>query len=73
MIVQEKIVESKHQKKQIAEVCFLIVVIFQIISFCGLTREAIQSGEEFPFSFGQGEEKLPQWEIKITSDCYEPW
>ena len=45
MIVQEKIVESKNQKKQIAEVCSPTVVFFLIISFCGLTREAIQSRE----------------------------
>ena len=28
MIVQEKIVESKHQKKEIAEVCVLILFFF---------------------------------------------
>ena len=41
MIVQEKIVESKQQKKQITEVCLFVTTskVFGNFSFCDTKRE----------------------------------
>ena len=39
MIVQEKIVESKHQKKQIAEVCKLFLLLKVLEFCCGILQD----------------------------------